>query len=159
MSSSISCPCGSLKTFAQCCEPYINMAVEPPTPETLMRSRYSAYVVNNYEYIQATYSNSNRTNLSVTDIQKAAENTKWLRLTVLSAFDMGNEGEVEFIAHYKVNNDFYQMHEHSFFVLEQNSWRYVKGDMQHKSGKIKVSRNQECICGSGLKLKRCCMLV
>ena len=55
ISSSLSddalCPCGSGKTYAQCCGPIIggqSLAVEA---EQLMRSRYTAYVTHNADYL------------------------------------------------------------------------------------------------------------
>jgi SEC-C motif domain protein len=40
----MNCPCGSLKNYTDCCEPFITGKSVAPTPEALMRSRYSAYV-------------------------------------------------------------------------------------------------------------------
>lgn len=152
------CPCGSLKKVQHCCEPIINKTTMPETPESLMRSRYSAYVFGNYEYIYETYSKAGQLTHTIEDIETTAKGTTWLGLRVLSSFAMGNEGEVEFIAYYKINNGCYQMHEHSYFVFEQQRWKYDKGKMLHKTGKLKVSRNQPCICGSGQKYKGCCLL-
>ncbi|BBD09151.1 SEC-C motif domain-containing protein [Desulfovibrio ferrophilus] len=47
------CPCGSGKEYTACCEPIIN-GTPAPTAEALMRSRYSAYVVGNIDYIQTS---------------------------------------------------------------------------------------------------------
>ena len=48
------CPCGSNKPFAQCCEPYLQGKAIAPTPEALMRSRYSAYAMHQFDYIENT---------------------------------------------------------------------------------------------------------
>ena len=157
MSLAQNCPCGSLKSVDQCCNLYITSDLSPPSPEALMRSRFTAYCQHNYDYIYKTYTKQKREQLTVREITEAAKDTTWLRLTVLSSFEIGSEGEVEFYAHYKIKSDFYIMHEHSFFIVEDDSWRYLKGDMMQKTGKLKVSRNQSCVCGSGLKLKRCCL--
>ena len=48
-----SCPCGSEKTYEDCCGPWhagFKTGVHAPTPEALMRSRYRAYVLGLIEY-------------------------------------------------------------------------------------------------------------
>src|SRR5690625_64062 len=47
------CPCHSGKEYAACCAPY-HQGELPPTPATLMRSRYSAYALGNAAYIIET---------------------------------------------------------------------------------------------------------
>ena len=44
------CPCGSGLTFAKCCGPLIKGTAAAPTAESLMRSRYSAYVKAEVDY-------------------------------------------------------------------------------------------------------------
>jgi len=51
------CPCGSGAPFAACCSPPIEGSAPAPTPEALMRSRFSAYVKGrpiDADYIMAT---------------------------------------------------------------------------------------------------------
>lgn len=47
------CPCGSQLEFSNCCGPYLNLSekILPQTPESLMRSRYSAYTLAKIDYI------------------------------------------------------------------------------------------------------------
>ena len=40
-----SCPCGSGRSYAACCRPAHDGSVPPPTPEALMRARYSAFAL------------------------------------------------------------------------------------------------------------------
>ena len=48
------CPCGSKKNYADCCQPFIELKKIPETPEQLMRSRYTAYTQANMDYIVRT---------------------------------------------------------------------------------------------------------
>ena len=48
------CHCGSGLNYRDCCKPYIKGKKNPPTPEALMRSRYSAYVVGAIDYLFET---------------------------------------------------------------------------------------------------------
>ena len=140
-----------------------------------MRSRYSAYATQHYEYIVLTHSQSSAKNMSVTnaidcsgsqttvkpisvvDIKKASENTLWCKLDVLSAFELNGKGEVEFVAYYKIADEFFAMHELSRFSNIAGKWLYDDGDMLHRSGIVKPHRNDSCLCGSGKKFKRCCL--
>ena len=45
------CPCGSGKTYAECCEPLITGKSKALTAEALMRARYTAYVVHAIDFI------------------------------------------------------------------------------------------------------------
>lgn len=150
------CPCGSEKQYNNCCLPLINLQTYAASPEALMRSRFSAYAKLNYQYVLNTYAKEARSKLTIAQLKSGNESTKWLKLEVLSAFSDNNEGEVEFIAYYQIHKDFYCMHERSRFILEEGQWRYLNGDMLNKSGRINITRNQTCLCGSQLKYKRCC---
>ena len=52
------CPCGSDALYTACCGLWhvgLDSGVHAPTPEALMRSRYSAYVVGHIHYLLATW--------------------------------------------------------------------------------------------------------
>ncbi len=57
-----SCPCGSGSTYENCCQPLINGARQAETAEQLMRSRYSAYVKVETDYILETTHPEHRQN-------------------------------------------------------------------------------------------------
>ena len=48
------CPCGTGKTYLDCCGIFISNQKIPSTPEELMRSRYTAYNQVNIDYIVHT---------------------------------------------------------------------------------------------------------
>lgn len=57
------CPCGSGRRFADCCGVYLSggsQALGAPTPEALMRSRYSAYACGDDAYVLATWAPETR---------------------------------------------------------------------------------------------------
>jgi SEC-C motif-containing protein len=45
------CPCGSGKSYGECCRPVISGEKKAPTAESLMRARYSAYVKHEIDFI------------------------------------------------------------------------------------------------------------
>jgi len=82
------CPCGSGTAFNQCCQPYHLKVKAAPTAEALMRSRYSAFVVADADYLYETTHLSKRKNHSKSAYLNSAKNTKWLKLEIVfSDFD------------------------------------------------------------------------
>lgn len=121
-----SCPCGSNKPYANCCQPLHNG--EPaPSAERLMRSRYSAYVLGLDDYLQKSWHTSTRpSRVRLFDHQ-------WIGLKIVrtEAGQAGDEdGVVEFIAKYKVNGKAHKLQETSRFVKEDGHWFYVDGDIE-----------------------------
>ena len=91
-----------------------------------MRSRYSAYVLCNEQYLLATWHPDTRPG-SI----PFSKNQKWLGLNVIDASNTGAaSAEVEFIARSRVSNAAaLRHHERSRFVREGGRWFYVDGDM------------------------------
>jgi SEC-C motif-containing protein len=119
------CYCNSNKPFSECCEPYILGNQKAPTAESLMRSRYSAYCVQNIDYLLATTHVSNRKFHDKQEMFAFASQNKWIKLEIIIA----TETTVEFKAFYLDNSLNTQMHhEKSTFKKEEGSWFYVDGE-------------------------------
>lgn len=115
------CPCGLERDYAACCGRW--HAGDPaPNAEALMRSRYSAFVLQLEPYLLATW--HPRTRPESVGFEAG---TKWLGLTVKSSRDTGPDtAEVEFVARYKVGGgSAVRLCERSRFVREQGRWFYV----------------------------------
>ena len=126
MKAERNCHCGANATFENCCQPIINGTTIAKSAETLMRSRYSAYVVADADYLIATTHPSTRKFHPKNDILKWAKQTHWLKLAIITS----TETTVEFKAYYL--NESLQSnihHELSNFVCEYNNWFYVDGTM------------------------------
>jgi SEC-C motif-containing protein len=145
------CPCGSKKLFATCCEPFLSGTKAPLSPLELMRSRFSAYVNQDVDYLLHTWDPSTRPK-SV----DMAQSPQWLDLQIIKSSCHGNCGVVEFKATYLRGNTIEVLHETSRFMLKQHHWFYVDGDL-HEPQAGKPGRNSPCPCGSGAKFKKCCM--
>jgi SEC-C motif-containing protein len=145
------CPCGSGKPYADCCAPLHRGERGAATAEVLMRSRYSAYVLKNSDYLSATWHPSTRP----ASLDLSGDDTPWQRLSII-ATEQGAEndetGYVEFAADYAGG----QLHERSRFVKEEGGWLYLDGEILPPLVPAKVGRNEPCPCGSGRKFKRCC---
>lgn len=120
------CPCSSGRTYAQCCG-RLHGGEPAADAETLMRSRYSAYVLGLADYLAATWHSNFRPPL--TELQQLPAR-QWLGLTIRQATDDGNaRATVEFIARFKINGRAYRLHETSRFVREHGRWWYCDGDI------------------------------
>lgn len=144
------CPCGSAANYADCCQP-LHRGAAAPSPEALMRSRYTAFVLHNVAYLKATWHASTRP-AGELDLTRSPE---WTCLQVLAHSEDGERGEVHFRAIHKEGNGWGYLEEVSQFVCEAGRWFYVTGDT-HQGG-LKPGRNEPCPCGSGRKYKACCL--
>jgi SEC-C motif domain protein len=92
-----------------------------------MRSRYSAYVRADAEYVLATWHASTRP--ATLDFSDAAA-TRWLGLEVKRHEQRDSDhAVVEFIARYRIGGaSAVRLHEISRFVREDGRWFYVDGE-------------------------------
>ena len=126
------CPCGRLSTKRQplalvdCCGRYLDHfdTAAAPDAEHLMRSRYSAFVLQRRDYLLATWHASQRP--SCLDFEPGAQ---WLGLEVRRQRTLdAAHAEVEFVARYRVAGRAVRLHENSRFVREDSRWYNVDGD-------------------------------
>ncbi|MCG9721167.1 YchJ family protein [Shewanella sp. Isolate7] len=154
---SLPCPCGrSVKdkplSYKECCEPY-HLGSIPPDPESLMRSRYSAFVLKRHQYLIDTHHHDYLNGLSV-QILDQENHTHWLALSVNKSSSEQNKGMVEFHAWYRAEDGLDAIHEISDFVKQDGRWWYTQGEqLLPKYPK----RNDPCVCQSGKKFKQCCL--
>jgi SEC-C motif-containing protein len=122
------CPCGSGFALAECCAPCLEGQVHAPTAEALMRSRYTAYVLERFDYLRETWHPATRP----AEIAPVP-GLHWLGLTIKRVTGGGIEdeaGEVEFIARSKRAGRATRMHETSSFERYGGHWVYTRG-VQH----------------------------
>jgi len=160
ISGSAACPCGSGLTFSACCEPHLTGAKLPPTPEALMRSRYSAFATGNIDYLEETLLPGTREDFDRKGAADWAAASEWTGLEIRHTQGGGPgeaEGVVEFVAHYTQAGDKRLHHETSSFRRDGGRWFYVDGIMGARPRHVeKIGRNDPCSCGSGKKYKKCC---
>ena len=120
------CPCGSTRLYAACCGRW-HAGLPAPDAESLMRSRYCAFVLCKEHYLLATWHPTTRPR----SIPFGADQ-KWLGLSVIATATTGAaSAEVEFIARSRFSNaPAVRHHERSRFVREGERWFYVDGDLK-----------------------------
>ena len=113
-----------------------------------MRSRYSAYILKNEDYLLKSWHVSTRPD----SLDLKDDSTQWLILKIIST----SENKVDFVAYFPqdtLNKDkIYALTESSNFIKEKN-WQYLDGD---KVKTVQLTKNMPCPCLSGKKFKRCC---
>ena len=123
------CPCNIHKKYSDCCQKAHQNIGSVSNAEILMRSRYSAFVLANIEYLQKSHHSKTRPSKKENrDIEKWTKSVKWLKLEVLNTVKGTlNDalGTVEFKAYFMENGVFNSIHENSKFTLENNHWVYV----------------------------------
>lgn len=148
------CYCGSHKAYETCCGLLIEGPETADSAETLMRSRYCAYVVGAGEYLVATTVPEKQVPEDAELIRTHAEQTTWLGLTILDSEEEENRATVAFKAFYREGDGAIRVHhEKSTFRKLDGRWYYDEGTLYE----AEVGRNEPCPCGSGKKYKKCCM--
>lgn len=137
-STPLPCPCGALSprrtplAYADCCGRYVEHFDATPAPdaERLMRSRYSAFVLDRREHLLATWHASTRP----AAIEPPPPGLRWLGLEVRQHRLTGPDAaEVEFVARSKLAGRAHRLHERSHFVREDGRWYYVDGELDPPS--------------------------
>lgn len=157
MSTTEHCPCGNSSPYIECCGPFIDGIQTPDTAEKLMRSRYSAYTLQNDKYLLETWHPSTRPKDKPSD----DDDTTWTNLEILrteKGLKNDTDGIVEFLAQCDVKGNASHIHETSNFLYEDNRWYYLDAQVQQpvRRENPKIGRNDPCSCGSNKKYKKCC---
>jgi SEC-C motif-containing protein len=121
------CPCGSGQPCERCCGRWHAgpLHLQAPTAEALMRSRYSAYVLEKADYLRDTWHPSTRP----AEPLRFGDAVRWLGLAVRRHVQAdADHAVVEFVARSKQGGRAARLHETSRFVREGGRWYYVDGD-------------------------------
>jgi len=124
IADSARCPCGTGLPFGECCAPIHRGEREPATAEALMRSRYTAFVVGDVDWLLASWHASTRPRSLELD-----PGIRWLRLDIEATSGGGpfdRDGTVAFAAHWVADGARGAMRERSRFRRDVR-WQYVDG--------------------------------
>lgn len=157
------CPCGSGKSYSDCCQPVIAGTRPAATAEELMRARYSAYEKHEIDFIINSCEHGDGVNEIDPEATRSwSEESTWHGLKILRTEKGGpddTEGVVEFEAIYSRKGLRDVHHETGVFKKIDGNWLYSSGSLKTttvvREGR-KIGRNEPCPCGSGKKYKACC---
>ena len=123
------CPCGRPAPYAQCCGRY-HAGPErgwAPDAESLMRSRYSAYVLGLRDYLLDTW----HPRIQPGTIEPDPPGLRWLGLEVRRHERLdADHASVEFVARSKLGGRARRLHETSRFERLDGHWFYVDGTLR-----------------------------
>jgi len=123
------CPCGSGAAYAACCGRWHHgpTRLGAPDAETLMRSRYAAFVLGLHDYLLETWHPDTRP----ASLGPTEPGARWLGLEVRAhrAIDAAH-ATVEFVARSRIAGRGHRLHETSRFVREGGRWLYVDGEIR-----------------------------
>jgi len=125
-----------------------------------MRSRYTAYVRGEIDYLIATHDASTRATVDAKAAAAWSRETEWKGLEIVATEAGGTEDEqgiVEFIARGVTRGKSFAQRERSRFRKVDGAWFYLDGEAPNEPVRVeaKPGRNDPCPCGSGMKYKRC----
>lgn len=127
------CPCGSGDAHGACCGPLLAGTRRAATAEALMRSRFTAHVVQDADHLLRTWHPS--TSPSYRDLTRSVgDEMEWKRLLITETSGGGpfdDEGIVEFTAIARTPEGRRELRERSRFVREDGRWLYVSGELKN----------------------------
>jgi len=135
------CPCGNSSSYETCCGRWHHgtLRLQAPDAQALMRSRYSAFVLDELDYLLETWHHSTRP----ASLEPNAPSAQWLGLDVRShVLQDDDHATVEFVARSRQNGRAARLHEVSRFVREDGRWFYVDGDFVEKAGPAGANRKR-----------------
>ena len=126
------CPCHSGLRYPVCCAALHIGALEAPSPERLMRSRYAAFALGLGAYLVSTLATTHPDlalprEALLRELSRARERQRFLGLSILSATSTPPTGEVLFYARVFERGADRSFAELSQFVLEGGRWKYASG--------------------------------
>lgn len=127
------CPCGSGTTYEDCCGGILAGRRTALTAAELMRSRYSAYVAKNVDYLVRTTHPDARADDLADSIRAWMRKVEWLKLHVVateSGTANDKTGKVEFVAEYLTDTAPGRHHECSAFEKVDGDWYYVGEEVE-----------------------------
>jgi len=126
------CPCGHALPYGRCCGALHGAfsrgaVLSAPDAQALMRSRYSAFVLDLRDYLLATWHPDTRP----ARLDPPEPGLRWLGLTVKAHHALDDtHATVEFVARSKLGGRAHRLHELSRFERVDGAWLYRDGDLR-----------------------------
>lgn len=169
------CPCGSKLKYGVCCKPFHKDAAKTHDPISLIRSRYSAYSLENLDYVIGTTAASSPDYLAYIESPIGARNgrKKWVRDVKKNMIDSfayvrmeidGVEHNAEdssravvsyrHLAIKKSDNVMYPILEKAYVVKTNGVWKYERGEVMRPDAEEGQRMMEEWPLLAGLELKK-----
>ncbi len=125
------CPCQSSLSYAKCCKPLHTGKADADSPDSLMRSRYSAYVKGEIDYLINTTDKTGplwRDDVEVwkAELAEFSQETHFQGLEILSV----GANAVRFEATLEIEGKDASFIETSLFTTYDDKWYYHSGEFE-----------------------------
>lgn len=153
------CPCCSTRNFDDCCGPIIQGTAIAATAETLMRSRYTAFVIRKLDHVERTHAPEVYHDFNRAEAERLAEECEWRGLEIRKSHEVGDTAEIEYVLKFRRKQQNIAKVALSRFRRDNGQWLFVGSDTNPSVPPLRVSkigRNDPCPCNSGKKAKKCC---
>ncbi len=127
------CPCCSGLEYKVCCGPFHLGEDNPPTAEKLMRSRYSAFAVKAYHYLEETLDPQTILTFDHKGNREWGDSVQFVKLEILNAEEIKNKATVEFKAYFNKDGIELTHHEISKFRQQGGIWYFREGKVQNQN--------------------------
>jgi SEC-C motif-containing protein len=127
-----------------------------------MRSRYTAFVRGDLDYIERTSAKEALAEFNRVEIESYVGDINWCGLDIASVSQGGagdDSGVIDFTFHSQHKGEDYAQREIASFERIDGHWFYTNSIFNPKDEPArveKIGRNDPCSCGSGKKFKKCC---
>jgi SEC-C motif domain protein len=126
------CPCGTGRSYRECCAPCHFGDREAPDAVSLMRSRYAAFAVGDTAYLWRTlhtgHADRGRDKDEILrELKSTARNHRYRGLKILDSRESGSSAEVLFLAQVFEGGVDCSFVELSDFLHDGTGWRYLCG--------------------------------
>ena len=86
LENTAACPCGSGKSYEECCAPYHEEKCWPQDTLTMLRTRYCAYAVGAWDYLEKTaWQSEDEEPVTAEMLKERSEGIDWLGLSILQS--------------------------------------------------------------------------
>ena len=165
------CPCGSGKSYKECCGPYHGLMYWPEDAETLVRARFSAYCLQNWDFLKGTeyYDEVPGENTyACEDMEKEAreEGRTWSSLRILES-GRDKDSAYEYVRYEytlmdpKTGVEYWEQKD--YLTTIDGKIYYTTGTdfiereaPRSESDFLRPADDDKCPCGSGKKYGKCC---
>lgn len=147
------CPCDSGLAYETCCG-VLHQGGVADSAKALMRSRYSAFVLGDVDYVIRTTVPAQQGLLDKVSLQAWADTMTWTGLDIKSHIaKIGKRhAQVHFCASFIDKAGECGVHDElSAFVKIGERWYFLDPTVPQT-----LTNKQPCLCGSGEKFKQCC---
>jgi len=128
-SSTQMCHCDSGLDLGECCGPLLQKKATAKSPEALMRSRYSAFVLQDFDYLLRTHDPETVSEFDVEANKDWAKSVQFTKLEIINSSEKNEKGQVKFNAYFMILSSQEPKVHH-----EKSIFRKIKGQWYFRSG-------------------------